>query len=159
MALSLKLYDQYFGADCHFTHSSIKRVHLSIYSLSVFPEVSINKFIFHFMASSYVAETTCFMSMKERFPQILFQWLVVIVWLGILKVFSLGLHIFWCWIKPLEVLKFLLQVGRRAVSCLVESLLFWTSPFFCCWFVDFSLFRWSRVLSSELICENILFIM
>ena len=140
---------------------SIKRVYSSIFSLPAFPEVSINKFLFHFMASSYVEETTCCKSVMERFPQIFVSvdGCTVILWIFILLVFSLGLHFFWCWIKPLEVLKFLLHVACRVVSCLVESLLFCTSPFFGCWFAECSLFRWSRILSSELMCENSLFMM
>ena len=137
-----------------------KRVQPSIYSLLTIPEGSINKFLFHFVASSYVEETTCCRSMMERCPQIFISvdGCTVVLWIVILLVFSLGLHFFWCWIKPLEVLKFLLHVVHRVVSCLVESLLFCSSPFFGFWFTEFSLFRWSRILSSELMCENSPFI-
>ena len=54
--------------------------------------------------------------------------------------------------------KFLLHVVHRVVSCLFESLLFCSSPFFGFWFTEFSLFRWSRILWSELMCETSPFI-
>ena len=64
----------------------------------------------------------------------------------------------WLFCKPLVVLKLLLQVAHKVVSSLVESLFIWFSLSFGCLFVDCSLFCWSSVLSSELICENSLFI-
>ena len=121
-----------------FAHSSIKRVHSSVYSLPTFPEGSISKFLFLFIAFSYVEEITCCRCMMERFPQIfiLGDGCAVILWIFILLVFSLSLDFLWCWIKPPEVLKFLLHVVHRVVSCLFESLLFCSSPFFGCWFVE-----------------------
>ena len=77
-----------------FTYSSIKRVHSSTYSLLAFPESSINKFLFSFMASSYVEQTTCCRTMMENFSQFLISVDVclAILWIVILLVFSFGLH-------------------------------------------------------------------
>ena len=44
------------------------------------------------------------------------------------------------------------------VSCLAGSLFLWSSLRFGCWCMNCSLFHWSGVSSSELLCENSLFI-
>ena len=79
-----------------FTHSSMELVHSSTYFSPAFPEGRINKFFFHFMAYSYVEETTCCSSMMERFPPIFISvdGCTVTLWVVILSVFSLGLHFF-----------------------------------------------------------------
>ena len=127
-----------------FTHSSIKRLHSSVYSLPAFPEGSINKFLFRFIFPSCVEETTCCRSIMERFPKIFISVDGCTVNYYIVCVFTSSAF-FWCWIKPLEVLKCFLHVAHRVVSCLVKSLLFYSSPFFGCWFAECSLFRWSIV--------------
>ena len=62
----------------------------------------------------------------ERFPHIFISVdsCTVILWIVILLLSSLGLYFFWYWIKPLEVLEFLLHVAHRFFSCLVEPLSF-----------------------------------
>ena len=98
----------------------------------------------------------------KGFPKRLFQQMVALLYYELLYLlfywyFQL-VCILWYWIKPLEVLKFLLRFAHRVVSCLAESSLFCSSPFSGCWFVECSLFRWSRMLSLESICQNSLFI-
>ena len=143
MGKSLKHWWQYFETDCHLL-TSIKWVHSSIYFLSAFPESSINKFLLHFMTSSYIEDTTCCRSMMEKFSHALKKTFItmdgctVILCTVILYslVFSIVLHLFWCWVKSLAVLKFLLHVGHRYTWCLVESFFLWSSLLFGCWFVD-----------------------
>ena len=129
-----------------FFNSSIKRVHSSIFSLLALPEGTINKFVFHFMASLYFEETSCSRSTMEKIHQTFVFGCTVISWTVILLLFAFGLNFFWCWVEPQTVLKFLLHVAHKVVSCLVESLFLWTSSFFGCLFVDCSLFFcWSSV--------------
>ena len=71
--------------------------------------------LFHFTASSCIEDTTCYRSIAERFPQTVTSMddCTVIFCMGFSLVFSL---FFWCWVKPLVALKFLLYHLYLAVG-------------------------------------------
>ena len=78
---------------------------------------------------------------------------ILSVSIGFSLVLSLGLRLFWCWVKP-EAVSFI----RCACESLMLSWIFWSPLRFGCWCVDYSFFHWSSVSSSGMICENSLLI-
>ena len=150
---SFRFWQRYFEAECHLNPKVLYVQENNFYQF----------FLKRTQTSSF---SVCFRSTMETFLKHLFsEWLYAVIFCQSLLNFLWCCHlasIFLVFTQTSNLGQFLSYAAHiplsYPVSCLAGSLFLWSSLRSGCWCMNCSLFHWSGVSSSELLCENSLFI-